>query len=622
MVPTHNSVPRPTTNLLGLSSHTKSYSTGGTENKYQTYTTTQRAGTIPFPATQVVYTQQPQTQTQSRPQYHHQPHTFMAQPTQYTSNRYAYVTPSATQPTGSTVVMTPTGQTYYTTSGVARAATPFPAAVQRIRGGAAPLESHGGGVHRPDASRRSRDQSAPPPGTHTSSNRSTRPPPDSDSSDDEYPNTGPPPAHPYGAPISTPLHVPRVVSTNTGSTAATAPVRPIMRKRTASSASAASVHFTPDNLFLTFPSPHTIKLSNIPRFGSQALMRAIREKVITMWLPGITFQKEGRGEYIVGFAGLSDGAMEPRGYNGHDNGLSDSDRKNWGLWTARGAEGIAALRLLTTLFSTFAAQGFSYLASLHCLPPQVIFTTTPADNSSRFLAMEITVAPLPRKKQKVHVTDPDSGDFILSKKVKVDISHISVRCVDFPEDVLRAVVGAVRNTGREGSGLHTKVPPKRESGKGYDTDGDEAARSELLHFGVQGERWDMKGVYVLDSVICRGTGKRAVSRKEIARSRAEKAQHPTMPQVIDADTDTLPVLLSHILKALSSNGFRLESSIPLPLPVPLVDPFSPFGSHHGGGGFSSFINGVLGGDSDAPRKGHGREVWMFRSVGWFEDMDD
>ncbi len=91
----------------------------------------------------------------------------------------------------------------------------------------------------------------------------------------------------------------------------------------------------------------------------------------------------------------------------------------------------------------------------------------------------------------------------------------------------------------------------------------------------------------------------------------EKRAHPNMPPVIEADTDTLPVLLSHLLKSLSSNGFRLEASVPMPLPVPLVDPFSPFGAQPAhGGGLSSFFNGVLGGgDSEGiPRRGYSREV--------------
>lgn len=244
------------------------------------------------------------------------------------------------------------------------------------------------------------------------------------------------------------------------------------------------------------------------------------------------------------------------------------------------------------------------------------------------------------KKQKVPVTDPDTGEFILEKKVKIDISHVRIRCVDFPDDVLRTVVGAVRNTGREGAGINTTVKKKGdEADMGADARASHLG-NELLEFGVQGERWDMKGVYTLDSVICRGTGKRAVSRKELARSRtylptldddsgltlssligAEKAAHPNMPQVIEADTDTLPVLLSHVLKSLSSNGFRLEASIPLPLPVPLVDPFSPFGQQAAHGGLSGFINGMFH-DADEARRGHGREVWMFRNVGWFEDLRD
>jgi len=200
--------------------------------------------------------------------------------------------------------------------------------------------------------------------------------------------------------------------------------------------------------------------------------------------------------------------------------------------------------------------------------------------------------------------------------------------------VLWAVVGAVRNTGRDGAGLHCKVPPKggAKPGSKAETDdedglgalGGAASGSELLEFGVQGEKWDTKGVYVMDSVISRGTGKRAVSRKELARNRADRLTHPNLPQMIEADTDTLPVLLSHILKALSSNGYRLESSIPLPLPVPLLDPFSPFGGHRGGGGLGSFLSGLLdldGDDGGMGRRGHGREVWMFRSVGWFEGAE-
>ncbi|KAG9049987.1 hypothetical protein FS837_008167 [Tulasnella sp. UAMH 9824] len=627
-----NPVPRPPVNLLGL--HTKGYTTtsGGIPTQQQSYTGTsshghQRsasAGGIPYQQKphQVVFTTQAPT-TMSRPSLQHQPASFVAAP--HASNRYAFVTAGAPGATSaSPMVMVPTGapQRYVTTAapGVAvRSSAPVPA-VHRIQADAGMRGSHGGSSYRPsrsassDSAARHRSMPAPAPVVQTPyiPHRAV-PPVDSDTSDaedDTYTQSG------YGAPIP---GVPRILSaTNTGTSNTAAPQpRPIMRKRTQSSASA--VHFTPDNLFLTFPSAHTMKLANIPKFGSPSLMRALKEKVLTMWLPGIVYQKEGRGEYIVGFSGL-EGAAHPQG-RGYENGLTDADRKNWGIWTARGSEGVAALRLLTTLFSTFASQGFSYLASLHCLPPQLIFTSTPADVSSRFLAIEISVTPLQSKKQKVPVTDPDTGEFILEKKVKIDISHVRIRCVDFPDDVLRTVVGAVRNTGREGAGINTSVKKK-----GDEADIERDARAshlgnELLEFGVQGERWDMKGVYTLDSVICRGTGKRAVSRKELARSRAEKAAHPNMPQVIEADTDTLPVLLSHVLKSLSSNGFRLEASIPLPLPVPLVDPFSPFGHQAAHGGLSGFINGMFH-DADEARRGHGREVWMFRNVGWFEDLRD
>ncbi|KAG9038183.1 hypothetical protein FRB95_002623 [Tulasnella sp. JGI-2019a] len=513
-------------------------------NKYQTYATPQRQGISSLPS-QIVFTTtangkpiqmqgqvQPQpAQQQTRPTFVHHPHSFHSSktasitgpPAQH-SNRYAYVTSTGQQ------VMMPAVQTYVPTGvTVPRSMTPgpaFPSSVQRVRQEA----SHGGGVHRSNTARRSArtDSSAPAVGTPyvTSRAHSSL---ESDASDDEaggYASAAASSTYPYGGPITAPTpHVPRIVSnmipTPTSEKHNQMAVKPIIqRKRTQSNS---SVHFTPDNLFLTFPSPHTMKLSNIPRFGNSALMRAIREKVITMWLPGITFQKEGRGEYVVGFAGLGDGAMEPRGQNGHDNGLSEADRKNWGLWTARGMEGIAALRFLTTLFTTFAAQGFSYLASLHCLPPQIIFTTTPADVSSRFLAIEISVSPLPSKKQRVYVTNNETGQPIMTKKVKIDVSRVSIRCVDVPSDALRAVVGAVRNSGRDASGLHTGGGAAKkfiDSKGGGEMSGDEAAAaSELLEFGVQGERWEAKGVYALESVISRGTGKRALSRKEIARSR-------------------------------------------------------------------------------------------------------
>ncbi len=181
----------------------------------------------------------------------------------------------------------------------------------------------------------------------------------------------------------------------------------------------------------------------------------------------------------------------------------------------------SAIRLLMSLFSTFASQGFSYLASLSTLPPQLIFTTTPQDTTSRFLAVELSVTPMPSRKQVVPVTDGDTGELIVNKKVKVDVSHVRLRCVDFPDEVLRALVGAVRNTGRDAANINT-ARPKGGKGAGYETDaGAKLAGSipaaERLEFGVQGERWDMKGVYVLDSIVCRGTGKRGIGSKERAR---------------------------------------------------------------------------------------------------------
>ncbi|KAG9006388.1 hypothetical protein FRB90_009955 [Tulasnella sp. 427] len=345
-----NPVPRPPVNLLGL--HTKGYTTtSGAPAQQQSYTGTSShghsrsasAGGIPYQQKphQVVFTAQAAT-TMSRPTLQHQPASFVAAP--HASNRYAYVTTGAPNATAaSPLVMLPTGppQRYVTTAtpGVAvRSSAPVPA-LHRVRADAGVSSSHGGSSYRPsrsstsDSAARHRSLPVPAPTVQTPyiSHRAV-PPVDSDTSDGEdntYAQSG------YGAPIP---GVPRILSaTNTGTSTAAPQPRPILRKRTQSSASA--VHFTPDNLFLTFPSAHTMKLANIPKFGSPSLMRALKEKVVTMWLPGVMFQKEGRGEYIVGFSGL-EGSTYPQG-RGHENGLTEADRKDWGIWTARGSEGVA-----------------------------------------------------------------------------------------------------------------------------------------------------------------------------------------------------------------------------------------------------------------------------------------
>lgn len=348
------------TTVLGI--HQVHNHTGPGGTKYQTYSTNtqtqpqQQHHSVPLP--QLVFNastgqttmQTTQVAPTSRPTFAHHPHSFhsrssSSQGAPQQSNRYAYVSTSASGQ--QTVTMLPTNavQTYMPTGGVSipRSMTPYQpqsAALQRVR--QSEVGSHGGGIHRSSTGRRSSSTAQGPPSTPYVPSRGQSSLESDDSEDDDTGYTSAPPTsanYPYGGPITAPTpHVPRIISNGGGGGQPEKVVRPIMRKRTTSTNS--SVHFTPDNLFLTFPSPHTMKLSNIPKFGSSSLMRALREKVITMWLPGVTFQKEGRGEYVVGFAGLGDGAMEPRGANG-DSGLSETDRKNWGLWTARGLEGIA-----------------------------------------------------------------------------------------------------------------------------------------------------------------------------------------------------------------------------------------------------------------------------------------
>lgn len=239
-----NPVPRPPNNVLNLagSSHTKTYSSSS-EDKYrkQSYATHQRSASY---QPQVVYSQPTVTNT-SRPPLTHQPASYMA-PTAHASNRYAYVTTGVAAPTTANVMMVPAGtQPAYiaTSAGVARVtATAYPA-VQRIRQDSSGIK-HGGAPHvsrsaSSDSGTRYRQvgHTAPKVTTPYIPRKSIPPTEaDSDTEDDEtyatataHTNSG------YGAPIPS---VPRIVSNATGTSAA--PSRPSLRKRTTSTASAAS----------------------------------------------------------------------------------------------------------------------------------------------------------------------------------------------------------------------------------------------------------------------------------------------------------------------------------------------------------------------------------------------
>jgi len=204
-------------------------------------------------------------------------------------------------------------------------------------------------LQRSQSSRSHRQQSVPAPPSRSYVATHRTPSSDSEDSDHEFRmDPSPSPYNNYGSRNA--LHgvvnpIPAPISPQVALNAAGQPVRPALRHRTTSQASSATVHFNPDNLFVTFPSPHILKISNIPRFGTSSLLRALRERVFTLWLPGIEFQKEGKGELIVGFAGLGDNLMGPGG--GHDLGLSEMERRNWGIWTARGLEGITYVLFLT-----------------------------------------------------------------------------------------------------------------------------------------------------------------------------------------------------------------------------------------------------------------------------------
>ncbi|KAG8906153.1 hypothetical protein FRB99_007467 [Tulasnella sp. 403] len=441
--------------------------------------------------------------------------------------------------------------------------------------------------HRSESAKRRRNHSYPPGGDHV-----------------QYPSYGP-----------------TVATTTDVGPAPAVPPTPRTRKRTTSSASAtvaATVRFTPESLVLTFPTPHVLKLSNIPR-GSHALMRNIREKVVTMWLPGIKFQKEGRKQYLVEFAGLGDDATERGTFEGRMLVRSEQDRRNWGIWTARRIAGIVALRVMATLFNTLASYGFSYLSSLHSVPPQHLFTSTGQSYDTlpgAFVAIEVVVSPLPRRRVKF-LLDPEK--FVTVKGYR-RVSRVELRCVDVPENVLTDVVRAIKqmgnvNASRAESADDTDgvLPNPNLSGD----DGDDKATIrghdfQPREFGFQSERWETKGVYALECVLNRGSERRASDGQPKSNARANRRKALYESDIIEDEADTLPTLLATITDAFQAKHYHLRASIPLPLHVPLHDPYSsgPKPPHRITRIFRGFLRRP---DPDFTKHGYCREVWMFQA---------
>ncbi|KAG8899246.1 hypothetical protein FRB99_006847 [Tulasnella sp. 403] len=432
--------------------------------------------------------------------------------------------------------------------------------------------------------------------------------------------------------------------------------RPDLLSSTSGSESAsviAPLRLPSEHLFLSFPTPQTMKISNIRPFNAgsgagmltgEAMIRTIRERVTPSWSPGITFEREGSGEYVIRFAGLGEGNQRLTSH-----GLSNSEKKKWGVWTGRGAACTTAIRILAATFNVLAEYGHSYNASIQSVPHQYVFASSPIPPAAvtlHFLAMQILVTPLKPKKITQHlriearkprrvvdkatgqplvvpgwtVKDPlsDKPTTLKTTTIKLDVSHVEIRCVDFPVPVLKSVLAALRGVtvALDSSMRREDSPDPSKKGK------------PVPEFGVVHESWDSTSVYILNAVLNRGTGRRSLGKDDLRPAAAtsipkspyngsQRHSHQLPQEVLPSDIDTLPFVTAEILKAMEAEGFELEASIPLPPHVPLVDPTAPINPSRRnseksqGFSWSSLMSALRG---EAPKdSGYGREVWVFRS---------
>ncbi|KAG8833765.1 hypothetical protein FRC17_010138 [Serendipita sp. 399] len=100
------------------------------------------------------------------------------------------------------------------------------------------------------------------------------------------------------------------------------------------------VHFTPDNLFVALGGHNVLKIYNLTpsNNGPNSIMESVREEILPHWAGGIRTDDEGRGEWRV--------------------------RLNGNVWSSGGSDRITAHRMVASLFSVLASQGYSYLCSV------------------------------------------------------------------------------------------------------------------------------------------------------------------------------------------------------------------------------------------------------------------
>ncbi|PVF95593.1 hypothetical protein CPB86DRAFT_710824 [Serendipita vermifera] len=181
-----------------------------------------------------------------------------------------------------------------------------------------------------------------------------------------------------------------------------------------------NVHFTPDNLFVSFTQSNTLIIHNLTpsNNGPNPIMESVRGDVMTLWPTGIRLDDERRGQWTIRFAG--------------------------DIWKARQRAAIISHRLVAKLFSVLAVHGYAYLCCLHEAQsmgtPRHLFTSAPP-SVTKFFTLSFSV-----NKHKLTFVDAPSDIIVavsnsLRNATLFDVEEIDTEMPDAPEVVTPLDIG-------------------------------------------------------------------------------------------------------------------------------------------------------------------------------------
>ncbi|KZT02688.1 uncharacterized protein LAESUDRAFT_729931 [Laetiporus sulphureus 93-53] len=118
--------------------------------------------------------------------------------------------------------------------------------------------------------------------------------------------------------------------------------------------------FRPDHLFVSFDSGNEIRMDDI---AYQPTLDELREVLLPMWPPGISYEDSRGNKWRVRFLGKP--------------------------WRSAGSDAILAQRIICSMYAVLARQGYSYLTTVRTnsrKPPRLLFVESSTDYDVRIFS--------------------------------------------------------------------------------------------------------------------------------------------------------------------------------------------------------------------------------------------